>query len=59
MVDKAASELARKRWSKAGKKERAAAAKKMLDAKSPEQLSEIGRKAVTARWKKAKAKKAK
>jgi hypothetical protein len=62
MVDKAASELARKRWEKATSKQRAEAAQKMLNAKSPEERSAIGKKAAAKRWagkKKAAAKKAK
>lgn len=58
MVDKIAAALVRKRWNKATKKERAEAAQKMLDAKTPQQLSEYGKNAAAARWGKAKAKKA-
>lgn len=58
MVDKSASDLARKRWKKATPEDRAEAAQNMLNAKSPEVLSAIGKKAAEARWKDANAKKA-
>ena len=50
MVDKAASELARKRWEKATSKQRAEAAQKMLEAKSPEERAAIANKAAAKRW---------
>lgn len=57
MAENPGSALARERWKKATPEDRAEAAQTMLDAKTPEKLSEIGRKAAAARWRSKKTKK--
>jgi hypothetical protein len=54
MTDRHASALAKKRWAKTTKAQRAKVAKMLTESKTPAERRAIAKKAVAARWAKAK-----